>query len=508
MQIHPAGLNAYDFTLIGLYLLGITLFGLRFRTRERSLKSYFLADRNIPWWAIALSIVSAETSTLTIISIPGLAYDKDFGFLQIVIGYLVARAIICLIFIPQYFRGELYTAYQLIDRRFGAKLHQFTAGLFLVTRAAAEGVRVWAIAIVIGITMQGFFAELGIAPGNRDVLSVALITVLTLIYTFEGGLSAVVWTDVVQMLIYLVGTAIGFFTIVHLVPGGWPTIADMAGSAHKFRTFDFHFSWASSYNFWAGLIGGAFLTTSTHGTDQLLVQRLLAAKDERQSKIALLSSGVFIFIQFALFLLVGASLYVFYKLVPPAVAFAKSDRIFPTFIVTEMPHIISGLLIAAVLAAAMSNLSAALNSLASTTVVDFYMRYFPTENDRRRIALSRIATIVWAAVLFAIALASRGGGRVLEMGLSVISAAYGPLLGCFLLGTLTRKASEWGTIIGMSIALVVNVYLWRWPENFARLVGTKVDFIWLVAIGTVVTFVIGYGVSVVLPQRSLPAPNA
>jgi len=462
------GLNALDLALIAIYLLGITLFGIHFRSADRSLKSYFLADRNIPWWAISLSIVSAETSTLTVISIPGLAYDRDFGFLQIVLGYLMARVIICIIFIPQYFRGEFYTAYQLIDRRFGARLHRFTAGLFLATRAAAEGVRVWAISIVVGIALTSIFAHFGITPETRDILSVAMITLLTLVYTFEGGMSAVVWTDVVQMTIYVAGTVIGFFTILHLVPGGWSAVDQIAGGAGKFRIFDFSFSPSNSYSFWAGVIGGTFLTTSTHGTDQLMVQRLLAAKNESQAKLALLSSGVFIFIQFGLFLLVGASLFVFYKLVPPLTAFTSSDRIFPTFIVDRMPHVISGILIAAILAAAMSNLSAALNSLSSTTVVDFYLR---------------------------LALLSRHGGRVVEIGLTIISVAYGSLLGVFLLGILTRRATENGAIAGMACGLAINLYLWLGADHFASWAGFRIAYTWLVAIGTVVTFLVGYSVS-------------
>jgi solute:Na+ symporter, SSS family len=499
-----AGLDNLDLGLVALYLVGITLFGLRFRSKERSLKNYFLADRNIPWWAISLSIVAAETSTLTIISIPGLAYDTNFTFLQLVLGYLVARVIICLIFIPQYFRGDLYTAYQLIDRRFGPRLHKFTAGLFLLTRAAAEGVRVWAVAIVIGIALQSFM--LGMSNDARDIASVAIITALTLIYTFEGGMSAVIWTDVVQMLIYIGGTVVGFFTIVHLVPGGWPHIQEVVSQTGKFRMFDFDFSLAKSYTFWAGVIGGAFLTTSTHGTDQLLVQRLLAARNERQSKIALLSSGVFILVQFALFLLVGVSLYVFYQIVPAVPAFAKgqSDRIFPTFIVTHMPHGISGLLIAAILAAAMSNLSAALNSLSSTTVIDFYSRLRPDIGERQRVTVSRAATIFWGLVLFTLALLSRHGGRVLEIGLTIISVAYGALLGVFLLGVLTRKATEIGAIIGMICGLTLNIYLWLGAKSVAQWLGTSIAFTWLVAIGTIVTFAIGYAVSLITaPAREL-----
>lgn len=495
------GLNAFDLTLLALYLLGITLFGVHFRSSDRSLRSYFLADRNIPWWAISLSIVSAETSTLTVISIPGLAYDHDFGFLQVVMGYLVARVVICLIFVPQYFRGEFFTAYQLIDRRFGRRLHRFTAGLFLATRAAAEGVRVWAISIVIAIALANIFARFGIAAGTRDILSVAIIMLLTLVYTFEGGMSAVVWTDVVQMTIYIIGTAIGFFTILHLVPGGWSAVDQIAGNAGKFRILDFSFSPSNSYSFWAGVIGGTFLTTSTHGTDQLMVQRLLAARNESQAKWALLSSGVFIFIQFGLFLLVGASLYVFYKIFPPLVGFSSSDRIFPTFIVNRMPHGISGLLVAAILAAAMSNLSAALNSLSSTTVVDFYLRRRPEAPEKQRVAVSRFATIIWGIVLFGIALLSRHGGRVVEIGLTIISVAYGSLLGVFLLGILTRRATEGGAITGMVCGLVLNLYLWLGATQFARWAGFQIAYTWLVVIGTIVTFGVGYSVSLLAPAN-------
>src|SRR5215467_2101136 len=261
------GLNKLDFAIIAVYLAGITLFGLRFRKRQRSLRDYFLADRSIPWWAIALSIVAAETSTLTIISTPGLAYDTNLTFLQVVLGYLVGRFVISFVLLPHYFRGELYTAYELIERRFGPKLRSLTAGLFLFTRAAAEGVRVYAVSIVVAIAL-----------GTGEVASIAIITLLTLIYTFEGGLAAVIWTDVVQTFIYVGGTLVGMFTILHLVPGGWPTIHNLAEASAKFRVFNFSTSPWIPYTFWAEVIGGAFFTTASHGTDQLIVQRLLAAR--------------------------------------------------------------------------------------------------------------------------------------------------------------------------------------------------------------------------------------
>ena len=455
-------LDRLDLAIIAIYLAGITLFGLRFRKKQRTLRDYFLADRTIPWWAIALSIVAAETSTLTIISIPGLAYDTNMGFLQVVFGYLVARVIICIIFIPSYFRGEMYTAYQLIERRFGPHLRSLAAGLFLITRAAAEGVRVFAVSIVVAI---------------------AIITLLTLIYTFEGGMAAVIWTDVIQMIIYIGGTMVGFVTLLHLVPGGWSTIHAAAAAAGKLQIFDFTPTFSRTYTFWAGLIGGTFLTTASHGTDQLMVQRLLSAKNKTQSQGALLASGVFIFVQFALFLLVGVALFVFYRHFPPATPFTRSDRIFPTFIVHDMPRGISGLLIAAILAAAMSNLSAALNSLSSSSIMDFYLRRRPDTSEARRLAVSRASTFVWALVLFGLAMLSQRGGRVVEVGLSIASVAYGALLGIFLLGLLTKRANERGAMVGMACGFAVELWIW---------LGTKVPWTWYVVIGTAVTFTIGY----------------
>src|SRR6266849_5877762 len=368
-------LNRIDFAIVALYLAGITLFGLRFRKKQRSMRDYFLAGREIPWWAIALSIVAAETSTLTIISVPGIAYDTNFTFLQLVMGYVVGRVVISFGLLPHYFRGDLWTAYELIERRFGRGLRSLTAGLFLLTRAAAEGVRVYAVSIVVSIAL-----------GTGVVASIAIITALTVLYTFEGGLAAVIWTDVVQMAIYVGGTLVGLVTILHLVPGGWTAIHTAAASAGKLQIFDFSANFGIPYTFWAGVVGGTFLTTASHGTDQLIVQRLLAARSKQESQAALLSSGLVILGQFSLFLVVGIMLWAYYRL--PSATFGRPDRIYPTFIVSRMPHGISGLLIAAILAAAMSNLSAALNSLSSTSIMDFYVRFYPQTDERTRMRLS------------------------------------------------------------------------------------------------------------------------
>ncbi|HZR63626.1 MAG TPA: sodium:solute symporter [Terriglobales bacterium] len=465
------GPNRIDLIIIALYLIGITLFGIRFRKRQRTLRDYFLAGRNIPWWAIALSIVAAETSTLTIISIPGLAYDSNFTFLQVVMGYVAGRILIAFVLLPHYFRGELFTAYELIEKRFGPRLRTLTSVLFLLTRAAAEGVRVYAVSIVVSLAL-----------GTGEISSIAIITLLTLIYTFEGGLAAVIWTDVIQTAIYVSGTVIGLVTIVHLVPGGWAHIEQLAAAGHKFQTFDFAWTLWKPYTFWAGLIGGTFLTMATHGTDQLIVQRLLAARNQRQSATALISSGAAILFQFWLFLLLGVMLFAYYML--PSKTFGTPDRIYPTFIVTRMPHGISGLLIAAILAAAMSNLSAALNSLSSSTIVDLYLRRRTQIDEQRRMRLSRISTVAWASVLFILALLCLHGiGRVVEVGLQIASVAYGALLGVFLLGVLTKRANQNGSMLGMLCGFATELYLWQF---------TAVPWTWWVAIGTSVTFVIGF----------------
>ncbi len=251
------GLNTLDLGVIVAYLAGVTLFGLRFRRKQQTLRNYFLASNVIPWWAISLSIVAAETSTLTVISVPGMAYDKDFRFLQLVLGYLIGRVVVSFVFIPQYFRGELVTAYQLMERRFGQKLRTLTAGMFLVTRAAAEGVRVFAVAIVVRVALGGLLS--GLNDFQRDFCAIAIVTALTLIYTFEGGMAAAIWTDVLQQSIYVIGTLIAFFTILHLVPGGWDTVRTVAGQSGKFRVFDYSFNFTATYTLWSGLIGGDFL---------------------------------------------------------------------------------------------------------------------------------------------------------------------------------------------------------------------------------------------------------
>jgi solute:Na+ symporter, SSS family len=460
-----------DLAVILAYLAGITWFGARFRSSQKSLRDYFLGGRKAPWWAISLSIVSAETSTLTIVGTPALAFTGNMGFLQIVLGYLLARIVISVLFLPQYFRGEMFTAYELMRRRFGERVRKLTATIFLVTRALAEGVRVFAISLVISIVL-----------GTGEMTSIALIVLLTLFYTFEGGMTAVIWTDVVQMSLYVIGAVVSFFVILGKIPGGWAHVAAVAGAAHKFTIFDFRFSpdmafFSRTYTFWAGLAGGCFLTTATHGTDQLMVQRLLSARNERESRAALMASWVVIVIQFTLFLLIGILLFVYYgdaRLAAPA----QLDRLYPEFIWNNLPVGVAGLLIAAILAAAMANLSAALNSLSSTVVVDFF--------HGGSVRLARGATIIWGLALLAIAIVLRHSQSVLEAGLTIGSIPAGALLGVFLLGILTKKPRETAAMVGVAAGLT-TILLVRFE--------TPIAWTWYVLIGTVATFLAGMAAS-------------
>jgi SSS family transporter len=459
-----------DFAIILGYLTAITWFGARFRHGQTTLRDYFLGGQIAPWWAISLSIVAAESSTLTIVGTPALAFGGNLGFLQIVLGYLLARIVISFLFLPHYFRGEMFTAYELMRRRFGERIRKLTASMFLVTRALAEGVRIFAISIVISIVL-----------GTGEIASIALIVLLTLFYTFEGGMTAVIWTDVVQMGLYLFGAVVSFFVILGQIPGGWAHVAAVAGAAHKFAIFDFRFSptmafFSRPYTFWAGLAGGCFLTTATHGTDQLMVQRLLSARNERQSRAALISSWVVIFFQFTLFLLIGLLLYVHYgDMGMPAPQ--QIDRIYPDFIWNHLPAGVAGLVVAAILAAAMANMSAALNSLASTTVVDFFRSR--GTSDARLLRIARLATVAWGFVLLAMAIAARHSRSVLEAGLTIASIPSGMLLGVFLLGVLTKKPREGAAIAGVAAGLVAILYV-----RFR----TPIAFTWYVLIGTTVTF--------------------
>src|SRR5437660_4459618 len=491
------GFSAIDYLVLVAYLAGITVFGVMFRKSQRTVKDYFLGDKNTSWIVISLSIVATETSTLTLIGVPALAFANytrpeqggNFTYLQVVLGYIVARIVISLLFIPAYFRGNLLTAYELLKNRFGVKTKNFAASLFLLVRALAEGVRVFAASLVLSAVLSASL------PGLPYLWlwSIIIVGVLTLIYTFEVGIAAVIWTDLIQLVIYIGGSLLAAYMLLHQVPGGWSAIAAQASAANKFQLVSFKFDFTVPFTFWAGLLGGTFLTMASHGTDQLLVQRLLTCRNQRDSQKALVLSGFVVLFQFALFLTIGVMLYAYYKFYPLTTKLASNDEIFPTFIVQRLPHGVSGLVIAAIFAAAMSNLSGSLNSLSSSTVLDFYKPLLrPDARAADLLKLSRWLTAAWGFVLIGIAILARSWGSVFTTGLTIASLVYGPMLGAFLLGVLTKRANQLGVMCGMAFSLVFMLIV---RIEFA----TAIAWTWYVLFGTIICFSVGYAVSLIKP---------
>src|SRR6202034_1526633 len=342
-----------------------------------------------------------------------IAFAGNLGFLQLVLGYMLARVILCVVLIPQYFQGEFYTAYQLLEKRFGKRMKSAAAIVFMATRALAEGVRISAIGKVVSV-----------AFGTGERWSIVIVAALTILYTFEGGMRAVIWTDVAQFALYLTGSVAAFVLLLHRIPGGWPEVTRVAAAAGgKLRVFDFAISLTKTYTFWSGLLGGTFLTMASHGTDQTMVQRLLSARNERDSKKALLASGVVVLFQFSLFLVIGVMLFVFAQHVPPASANGDPDKIYPSFIVHHLPVGITGIILASIFAIAMSNASGSLNSLASSSIVDLGAR--PAELLATSLQRSRRMTLAWGLVLGLLGLVK--WGPVLVAGLTIASITYGAL---------------------------------------------------------------------------------
>lgn len=460
-----------DYVVIGGYLLAITAFGSYFARFQKTTRDYFLTGQSVPWWAICFTIVATETSTLTFISVPATAYASDLTFLQLVAGYIIGRVLVSIIFLPAYFRGDLMTSYELLQRRFGARVKNLSAFIFLVTRALADGIRLFATALVISVVTN--------VPVT---FAVVIIGAAMIVYTVRGGASAVIWTDVVQLFVYIAGAIVVFVSLLALIPGGWGEVVRVGTEAGKFRILNFSTALSQPYTLWAGIIGGVALTLSTHGTDQFLVQRLLSARSPNEAARGLVLSGVLVFVQFVMFLLIGVMLYTYYQHVPLPRALARNDELLPTFIVTALTHGAAGFIVAAIVAAA---LSPSLNAMAATTVNDFYVKYFRHDaDDATLLRVSRQWTIIWGVVQIAIAVGAQWMQRsVLDAGLAVLSYASGSVLGAFLLGTLVPSVEEGPAFIGMIAGLVVMTIVWGW---------TTVAFTWYVFIGAAMTVAVAW----------------
>jgi SSS family solute:Na+ symporter len=468
-----------DYLVITGYLLAITAFGSWFARFQKTTRDYFLTDRSVPWWAICFTIVATETSTLSFIGVPAGAYAGNMTFLQLAVGYIVGRLLVSVLFLPAYFRGELFTSYELLHTRFGPSVKNTAAIIFIVTRTLADGIRLFATALVISVVTH--------LPVS---LTVVVLGAAMIVYTVRGGVSAVIWTDVVQMFVYIAGALVVFAGLLHLIPGGWSEVVRTGGGAGHFRLLDFSTDPHRVYTFWAGLIGGVALTLATHGTDQFLVQRLLSAKSSRHAATGLVLSGVIVFAQFALFLVIGVMLFTYYQHTPLPRPLTSNDEILPLFIVTALTHGAAGFIVAAIVAAA---LSPSINALAATTVNDFYRKYVrPDADERTLMRVSKNATVFWGVAQIVVALGAEYVTKsVLDSGLSVLSLAAGPVLGAFLSGVLGTRVRSRAMLGGMLLGTAAVA--WAWATGACA-------WTWYAFLGAAVTSGSAWLLSFVVPE--------
>ena len=482
-------MRALDLVIVFGYLAGVVAAGAFFARRQKTTAQYFLGGRHVPWWAISASIVATETSTITFISVPGILYrnEGDFGFLQLVFGYLLGRVVISVLLIPSYFRRELLTVYELLQTRFGSAVKALAAGLFVTMRTVADGVRLLLTAFVLAAVYAAFSGGAGVE--TAVVASILVLGVVMILFTFYGGMEAVIWIEVVQLGIYIAGAIAAVVVLLQKIPGGWAAALALGETYGKFRLFHFEWDLTKPFTFWAGVIGGCFLTMSTHGTDQYLVQRYLCTDRPARAKAALLTSGIVVFAQFTGFLLIGLLLFAFYRPFEHGWALA-GDRVFPDFITRHLPSGISGLVVAAIFAAAMSS---SLNSISATAVSDLYRPLVPGREDRHYLAVSRWLTVAAGAAQIGVALAIRHQTRsALDAALSVASILNGPVLGVFLLGAFSRRAGTAAAFAGMAAGLVAVVAVWRL---------TPVAWPWYTLVGSVTTLAVGSFLGSLRPAR-------
>lgn len=523
-------MQTLDLVIIFGYLIGVTAFGSWFGRKQKTTEDYFVGDRNVPWWAIAASIVATETSTITFISVPGIAFAKggNFQFLQLVFGYMLGRVVISLVFIPLYFKGDLLTVYQLLGERFGTKVKMLASALFVVMRNIADGIRLLLTAIVLAAVYTAFQPQAD--PAWVIVASIVLLGAVMIVFTYFGGMEAVIWVEVVQLGIYIAGAVAAAVVLINAIDGGFGQAVSLGSEFGKFSLVDHGFR-STNYNFpipfsgtgisfslpvdftktftlWAGLIGGCFLTMSTHGTDQYLVQRYLCTNRASRASLALLSSGAVVLGQFIGFLFIGVLLFAFYQPfnlpefaqagvagsgVPATFPFTGGDKVFPDFITKSMPSGLSGLVVAAIFAAA---LSSSLNSIAATAVNDLYKPFRKSLDDRHYLRVSHVLTLIIGVVQIGVALLIRNQERsALDSALSIASLINGPILGVFLVGTFIKRANQRAALSGMLASVCVMSYL-LYLEMVKRYAiapeATPIAYTWYVLIGSLLTVLVSW----------------
>jgi solute:Na+ symporter, SSS family len=474
-----------DWSIAAAYMAGVVGAGLWLGRRQSGASDYFLGKRDLPWWAVLVSVVATETSALTVISVPGIGFRGDLTFLQLPLGYTLGRVAVAWLLLPGYFRGEITTAYEVLGQRWGAGARRTASAVFLFTRALATAVRLFAGAIPLAVITGWSYPS--------AILAIAAATVL---YTYVGGLRAVVWVDVLQWSLYMVGGAAALFAALRLAPGG----LDLAATAGKLRVFDWHLSLTSPYAFGTALIGGAFLSAASHGTDHLIVQRLLATRSLRAARAALIGSGLVVACEFTLFLLVGVAIWA----AVPGMRSAAGDEVFPAFVATHLPPLLRGLVLAGILAAAMGSTASALNSLASATTHDYYAPLRGERDEARLLRAGRLFTLLWAAALVAGALLFRSRDTpVVVVALSIASLTYGALLGTFILARFARvrQADAIVALVAGSLLMAVVVFAGplagplghpAWLDALARLAWP-----WYVPLGVGITMALGLASSMV-----------
>jgi len=480
--------TSIDYAIIVVYLIAIAALGKLSGGKQKSVKDYFIGSQQIPWWAISFSIVAAETSTLTFISIPGLAYVTNLNFLQLTIGYLIGRVIVANIFLPAYYKGELSTAYAYLQTRFGNKTRSLASITFLFTRIAADGVRLFATAIPL-------YLMLDISP----IIAIIIIAIVALLYTFTGGLKGVIWVDAVQMLIYIGGAILSIFYLINYIPENINQVLTTSEVYSKLSVFNFGFEngisgfFSQPYTLLSGLIGGAFLSMSSHGTDQLIVQRLLAAKNLAESKKAIVTTGVIIIFQFALFLFVGVLLFAYYGKLD-----LKSDEVFVKFIIEVLPAGVKGIIIAGLFAAALSTLAGSITSLSSSVMMDLYIPLKNSVDEKKNLLISKILTIFWAVMLILSAFVFMESSKaVVELALSIASFTYGGLLGTFLLGLSNKNVKQNHAIAGFVSAIIVMIFV---------ITFKVVAWTWFILIGVLVTILVGNLTNLIFNKVSIQDP--
>lgn len=468
------GFTLLDGLIILLYLIVVAVFGIWSAGVQKNTSDYFLGGRSMPWWAILFSVVATETSTLTFISIPAVSYGGSLVFMQLTFGYIIGRIVVAVWFLPAYIQGEITTAYQFLEERFGSRMRKTASTTFIITRLLADGVRLFATAIPMAIIFR--FAGVFDGWGDMEIylLAITVISVITLIYTFLGGIKAVIWMDVVQMVVYICGALFALTLLIGQLPVPFADAMSMLQSEGKLQMFNWGtgLSWseflADPYVFWIAIFGGAVFSVASHGTDHLIVQRLLSAGDLRSSQKALIWSGIMAALQFGLFLFIGLMLYVFYGGASYSeLGLATGDEVFARFIVDYMPVGITGLIVASLFASAMSSLSSSLNALASSTTFDLIQPMSKTEwNEEKGLRISRAATLFWGVLLtgsaFFFTWLQLGGGdrpAIVELGLGIASYTYGGLLGVFLLGRWFPKPDKTDALIGFFSGLISLLFM-------------------------------------------------